>query len=92
LKSAHAATAQATALHGALLGGADAPAPRPGYIGAMRAVELHAVRLDDVADDLTIRTERLDGDASHVLHAFSIHAGERLQLEGRISVALGAAG
>ena len=68
--------AQAMALHGALLGGADAPASRPGYIGAMRAVELHAVRLDDVADDLAIRAERLVGDASHVLYSFSIRAGD----------------
>ena len=52
----------------------------------------NAVRLDDVADDLTIRAERLVGDASHVLYSFSIRAGERLLLEGRISVALGAAG
>ena len=50
------------------------------------------MRLDDVADDLTIRAERLVGDASHVLYSFSIRAGERLLLEGRISVALGAAG
>jgi predicted hotdog family 3-hydroxylacyl-ACP dehydratase len=80
------------ALHGALLGGADAPASRPGYIGAVRALELHAARLDDVADDLAIRAERLDGDASHVLYSFSIRAGARPLLEGRSSVALGAAG
>ncbi len=53
--------------------------------------KLHAPRLDDIADDLTIHAERLAGDASHVLYAFSIRAGERLLVEGRISVALGAA-
>jgi len=92
VQAAHPAAAQAIALHGALLGGADAPAARPGYIGAMRAVELHAVRLDDGTDDLTIRAERPVGDASHVFHSFSIRAGALLLLEGRISVALGAAG
>ncbi len=42
-------------------------------------------------DDLAIHAERLVGDASHVLYAFSIRAGARLLVEGRISVALGAA-
>lgn len=57
----------------------------------MRALELHAARLDDVADDLTIRAERLVDDASHVFYSFSIRAGGRLLVEGRISVAPGAA-
>ena len=83
--------AQAMALHGALLGGAGAPASRPGYIGAVRALELHVPRLDDIADDLTIHAERLAGDASHALYTFSLRAGGRLLAEGRISVALGVA-
>jgi predicted hotdog family 3-hydroxylacyl-ACP dehydratase len=83
--------AQAMALHGALLGGDDAPATRPGYIGAVRALQLHVPRLDDVADDLAVHAERLIGDASHVLYAFRIRASERLLVEGRVSVALGAA-
>jgi predicted hotdog family 3-hydroxylacyl-ACP dehydratase len=83
--------AQAMALHGALLSGVDAPASRPGYIGAVRALELHAPRLDDIAGDLAVHAERLVGDASHVLYAFNIRAGARLLVEGRISVALGAA-
>jgi predicted hotdog family 3-hydroxylacyl-ACP dehydratase len=83
--------AQAMALHGALLGGAGAPASRPGYIGAVRAVELHARHLDDIADDLRVHAERIAGDTHHVLYAFSVHAGERLLVEGRISVAFGSA-
>lgn len=84
--------AQAMALHGALLGGDGAPASRPGYIGAVRAVELHAARLDDVREDLDIRAERLAGDADHVLYAFAVRAGGRRLAEGRVSVALGAVG
>ena len=57
----------------------------------MRAVQLHAARLDEATEALTIRAERLAGDASHVLYAFTVSAGERLLVEGRISVALGAA-
>jgi predicted hotdog family 3-hydroxylacyl-ACP dehydratase len=83
--------AQAMALHGTLLGGDNAPASRPGYIGAVRALELHVPRLDDVADDLAVHAERLIGDASHVLYAFSIRASNHLLINGRISVALGVA-
>lgn len=83
--------AQAMALHGALLGGDGAPASRPGYIGAVRALELRAPRLDDIAGDLDIRAERLAGDESHALYSFAIRAGGRLLVEGRVSVALGAA-
>lgn len=84
--------AQAMALHGALLGGDGAPATRPGYIGAARAVALHAERLDNVLEDLDIHAERLAGDADHALYAFTVRAGGRLLVEGRVSVALGAAG
>lgn len=82
--------AQAMALHGALATGGRPPS-QPGYIGAVRAVQLHAARLDEAAEALTIRVERLAGDASHVLYAFTVCAGERALAEGRISVALGAA-
>lgn len=83
--------AQAMALHGALLGGEGTPASRPGYLGAIRSLQLHAPRLDLEVDELTVRAERLAGDASHVLYAFTVHAGERILVEGRTSVALGAA-
>jgi len=81
--------AQAMALHGSLLS-PGTPGSRPGYIGAVRAVRMHAARLDDAVADLAIRAERLAGDTSHVLYAFTVSAGERLLVEGRISVALGA--
>ena len=83
--------AQAMALHGALVSTDGRPPSRPGYIGAVRAVQLHAARLDEATDALTIRAERLAGDASHVLYAFTVCAGERVLAEGRISAALGAA-
>jgi len=41
VQAAHPAAAQAMALQ-ALLGGDDAPASRPGYIGAVRALECRA--------------------------------------------------
>ena len=80
--------AQAMAVHGALAAG-DA-APRPGMLVSVRAVQLHAERLDDLAADLAIHAERSSGDASLLLYQFSVHAADRLLLEGRASVLLGA--
>lgn len=79
--------AQAMAVHGALAAG-DA-APRPGMLVSVRAVQLHTERLDDLAADLAIHAERSSGDASLLLYQFSVHAADRLLLEGRASVLLG---
>ena len=50
---------------------------QPGIDGCVRQGH------DIDANDFEVRAERLVGDASHVLYAFSIRAGERLLLEGR---------
>ncbi|AOF86707.1 putative 3-Oxoacyl-[acyl-carrier-protein] reductase [Hydrogenophaga sp. RAC07] len=81
--------AQAMAVHGALVAGADA-APRQGYLTSVRSVTLHAERLDDLPGPLSVRAERLSGDANHVLYRFTLHHGERCLLEGRAAVVLDA--
>jgi predicted hotdog family 3-hydroxylacyl-ACP dehydratase len=81
--------AQAMAVHGALLAGAD-DAPRQGYLASVRNVTLHVARLDDLAGALDVRAERLSGDGNHILYEFSLtHAG-RCLLEGRAAVVLDA--
>ncbi|MBK8638726.1 MAG: 3-hydroxylacyl-ACP dehydratase [Chromatiaceae bacterium] len=82
--------AQAMAAHGALLAAPNAP-PRAGYLTSARGVELHVARLDDINADLIIEAECLSGDDSIILYGFSISAGERLLLTGRITVVLDAA-
>ena len=77
------------AVHGALVAGADA-APRQGYLTSVRSVTLHAERLDDLPGPLSVRAERLSGDANHVLYRFTLHHGERCLLEGRAAVVLDA--
>lgn len=79
--------AQAMALHAVLIAG-DASTSRAGYIGAVREVVLHALRLDQDIDELLVHAERLVGGASHALYGFSVRAGERVLVEGRVSVAL----
>jgi predicted hotdog family 3-hydroxylacyl-ACP dehydratase len=82
--------AQAMAAHGALLATPDAP-PRAGYLTSARGVELHVGRLDDIDADLIVDAERLSGDDNTILYGFSISAGERLLLSGRVTVVLDAA-
>ena len=79
--------AQGMAVHGALLGGARG---QTGYLASVRNVRFHAERLDDVGAELEIRCQRLHGDASSVLYAFTLRAGERALLEGRAAVVLDA--
>lgn len=80
--------AQAMALHGGLLA-PPAEGARPGYLASVRGVRLHAARLDEVDGDLQVRAERLAGDASQILYAFSV-ADERGRalVEGRATVVL----
>jgi predicted hotdog family 3-hydroxylacyl-ACP dehydratase len=81
--------AQAMAIHGALLAGAD-DAPRQGYLTSVRSVTLHIARLDDLPGALTVQAERLSGDGNHILYWFSLSHGERCLLEGRAAVVLDA--
>lgn len=79
--------AQAMAVHGTLLAGADEP-PRAGYLVAVRDVALHAERLDDVADALAIHARRMLGDANSIVYSFSVAGAGRPLLEGRATVML----
>jgi len=82
--------AQAMAAHGALLAAADNP-PRAGYLASVRGVELHVVRLDDIAADLEVEAERLSGDDNTILYGFRVSAAGRELLSGRAAVVLDAA-
>lgn len=81
--------AQAMAVHGALVAGADA-APRQGYLTSVRGVSLHVERLDDLDGALDVRAERLSGDVNNVLYRFTVAHGGRCLLEGRAAVVLDA--
>jgi predicted hotdog family 3-hydroxylacyl-ACP dehydratase len=81
--------AQAMAIHGALLAGQGKP-PRQGYLASVRSVALHVARLDDLAGELSVRAERLSGDANNILYQFSVSHDGRCLLEGRAAVMLDA--
>ena len=82
--------AQAMAVHGVLLAGDGQPLG-VGYLASVRSVRLHTDRLDDIADDLEVRVQRLSGDAAVILYAFDLLAGGRTLIDGRASVVLDAA-
>jgi predicted hotdog family 3-hydroxylacyl-ACP dehydratase len=78
--------AQAMAVHGALLAyGAE---PRPGFLASVRSAVLHVGRLDDIEQELTVQALRVTGDSGTVLYDFTLHAGERLLVEGRAAIVL----
>jgi predicted hotdog family 3-hydroxylacyl-ACP dehydratase len=85
--------AQAMAVHGALVAeaaGGTLTAPRAGYLASVRAVRLHASRLDDVPEDLAIHAARVMGDAHTIVYDFQVGAAGRALLSGRATVVLDA--
>jgi predicted hotdog family 3-hydroxylacyl-ACP dehydratase len=81
--------AQAAAVHGALLDAARTDAPRKpcaGYIVALRAVQLHVARLDDIDAPLEACAERLGGDTATVVYALTLRALGRELLHARATI------
>jgi predicted hotdog family 3-hydroxylacyl-ACP dehydratase len=82
--------AQAMALHGGLTA-APGSAPTPGFLAAVRSVQLHVARLDDVAGALSVSARRQAGDERQALYQFALHsAAGALLVEGRATVILNA--
>ena len=81
--------AQAMAVHGGLRGHASGAAVRPGMLVALRGVELHVARIDDLPGALEGEAELLmEGEASQQ-YSFRISHGGVLLVEGRAAVVLG---
>jgi predicted hotdog family 3-hydroxylacyl-ACP dehydratase len=78
--------AQAMALHGRLT--SQAATPRAGFLASVRELTCHVARLDEIRADLLIDAQRLMGEESRVVYAFSLSAGGTLLLEGRAAVIL----
>ena len=79
--------AQAIAVHGALLGAADAR-PRSGYLVSVRGLVLVVDRLDDVPGELLIEAERLAGEETQMSYRFAVRDADRVLLYGRMAVVL----
>ena len=83
--------AQAMAVHGGLLGRARGGAVKAGVLVALRGVQLHVTRIDDLAGELIGEAELLMDSETSQQYGFRIlHAGEVIA-EGRAAVMLGEA-
>ena len=84
--------AQAMAVHGGLLGRASGGVVKAGVLVALRGVQLHVSRIDDLPGELVGEAELLmDSDSSQQYGFRILHAGEVIA-EGRAAVMLGEAG
>jgi predicted hotdog family 3-hydroxylacyl-ACP dehydratase len=79
--------AQAMAVHGALAAGGSGP-PRGGFLASLRAVTVHADRLDLLPGTLTVEAEQLHGDSARAIYGFTLRHSDRILLSGRAAVAL----
>lgn len=82
--------AQAMAVHGSLLAENDEIAGQASYLAAVHDVEFKVSWLHDIDHPLTIRAERLIGDAKGMIYQFSLYALSRLLVQGRVTVMMAA--
>jgi predicted hotdog family 3-hydroxylacyl-ACP dehydratase len=75
--------AQAVAAHGALRAGGV----QRGMLAALRGIQLHVDRIDDIDSDLTVSATRRMAQTAGSLYDFRVHASGRLLCEGRIAIA-----
>ena len=82
--------AQSMAVHGALVARDSGGAARPGLLVALRAVDLHVERIDNLPGPLRIDARREHADANAWLYRFEIRHAGQLLAEGRATVMLDA--
>lgn len=80
--------AQAMAVHVGLLVVGEEKQKTVGYLGAVKNLSLHAGRLDNVTEPLTIHATRLLGQADSFIYSFRVTAGRQDLLNGRASIFL----
>ena len=80
--------AQAAAGHGALRAQAAGGSAAPGFLASARGVQLHRLRLDDLAGELAVEAEHLAGEGRQLLYAFRVTHQDRPVADGRLAVVL----
>ena len=81
--------AQAMAVHGGLRARAGGGAAQPGLLVALRGVQLHVARIDDLDDALDCEAEVLVEAEGSQQYGFRIRHAGSLLAEGRAAVMLG---
>ncbi len=80
--------AQAIAIHGGLLARQRGEKAAPGYLAALRHIEMHTDWLHDIAPPLLVEARRLLGDNRHFIYEFSLREGSRILVAGRATIML----
>jgi predicted hotdog family 3-hydroxylacyl-ACP dehydratase len=78
--------AQAMAVHGGLLAQRFGASAAAGVLAALRNLELHVARVDDVAAALTVSARKRVGGTGGWLYDFAVSAEGMLLAEGRATV------
>lgn len=80
--------AQAMAVHGGLLASAKGQIAKPGYLVALRGIELHVARIDDLPGALECQAQVLTASEAGWQYAFRITHADTLLAAGRAAVLL----
>jgi predicted hotdog family 3-hydroxylacyl-ACP dehydratase len=80
--------AQAMAVHGALLAREKGAGVQPGLLVALRDVQLHVTRIDDLPNTLSVVAEKLLDSGASWQYQFRITHANALLAEGRATVML----
>lgn len=79
--------AQAAAVHGGLCGREAGLSVLPGFIAAIRQVELAVEWIHDIDAPLEVSGSRVMGDTDIMIYSFEIGASGRFLARGRVTVA-----
>ena len=80
--------AQAAAVHGGLRAQAAGTSAPPGYLAALRDVELNVERLDNINAPLLVNARRLFGEAVNTVYECEISANDKTLARGRVTIIL----
>lgn len=80
--------AQAMAVHGGLLARQTGQSAAPGFLVALREIQLHCARIDLFDGDLITRAERLLDSGTSWQYNFAVHHAGLLLAQGRAAVLL----
>ena len=78
--------AQAMAVHGALLAREQGRSLRPGYIAALRNIEIACSTIDDIDQPLQVKAWQLMADSGNLVYQFEVKADRELLASGRVTV------
>ena len=80
--------AQAAAVHGGLRAQAAGTTAPPGYLAALRDVQLNVERLDNIDAPLLVKARRLFGEAVNTVYECEISANDKILARGRVTIIL----